>query len=252
MRLENQVVIVTGAARGIGRAIAMRCAHEGARVMIADVRDEQGRATVVEINKAGGTALYAHCDVSRRKQVDACVQRVVEKWGRIDVLVNNAGVCPFWDFETMPEKVWDRALDTNLKGAFLMSQAAANAMIEKKIRGRIVTIGSISSIVGGAQQAHYCASKAGLNLLTASMAISLGKHGIRCNAILPGPIETDINRDDLGQRDKRDYFIRRTPLGRIGQPEDLTGPVLFFATDDSAWCTGATLVCDGGILINFQ
>jgi L-rhamnose 1-dehydrogenase len=252
MRLENQVVIVTGAARGIGRAIAMRCAQEGARVVIADVRDEAGRATTVEINKVGGAALYAHCDVSRQKQVQALVQRVVKKWGRIDVLVNNAGVCPFWDFETMPEEIWDKALDTNLKGAFLMSQAVANVMIEKEIRGRIITIGSISSIVGGAQQAHYCASKAGLNLLTASMAISLGKHGIRCNVILPGPIETDINREDLAQPNKREYFIQRTPLGRIGQPEDLTGPVLFFATEDSAWCTGATLVCDGGILVNFQ
>lgn len=252
MRLENQTVIITGAARGIGRAIAIRCAQEGARVMLGDVRDVQGRETVVEIIKAGGTALYAHCDVSKPKQVKALVQRVLQKWDRIDVLVNNAGVCPFWDFESMPEEIWDRALDTNLKGAFLVSQAVAIAMIEKKIRGRIITIGSISSLVGGAQQAHYCSSKAGLNMLTASMAISLGKHGIRCNAILPGPIETDINRDDLAEPRKRQYFVDRTPLGRIGQPEDVTGPVLFFATDDSEWCTGATLVCDGGILVNFQ
>jgi L-rhamnose 1-dehydrogenase len=125
-------------------------------------------------------------------------------------------------------------------------------MIVQGIRGHIINIGSISSIVGGAQQAHYCASKAGINLLTASMAIALGPHGITCNAILPGPIETDINRADLAQPDKRQYFIQRTPLGRIGQPEDVTGPVIFFATDDSAWCTGATLVVDGGILVNFQ
>lgn len=252
MRLENQVVIVTGAARGIGRAIALRCAQEGARVVLADVRDEQGRATAREIEDAGGTARFVHCDVSQKAQVDALVQDVVNAFGRIDVLVNNAGVCPFWDFETMPEEVWDQTLDTNLKGAFLVSQAVAKVMIEKGIRGRIINIGSISSIVGGAQQAHYCASKAGINLLTASMAISLGKYGIRCNAILPGPIETDINREDLAQPAKREYFIKRTPLGRIGQPEDVVGPVLFFATDDSAWCTGATLVCDGGILINFQ
>ncbi len=152
----------------------------------------------------------------------------------------------------MPEEVWDRALDTTLKGAFLCSQAVANSMIEKGIRGRIINIGSISSIVGGAQQAHYCSSKAGINLLTASMAISLGQYGITCNAILPGPIETDINRDDLASPEKREYFIHRTPLGRIGQPEDVAGPVIFFATDDSAWCTGSTLVCDGGILVNFQ
>lgn len=252
MRLKDEVVIVTGAARGIGRAIAERCAQEGAQVVLADVRDEMGRAAARELAAAGHPALYIHCDVSRQAQVNALVRKTLKRWGRIDVLVNNAGVCPFWDFETMPEAVWDKALDTNLKGAFLVSQAVANAMIKKKIAGRIINISSISSIVGGAQQAHYCASKAGINLLTASMAISLGKYGIRCNAVLPGPIETDINRDDLAKPDKREYFIKRTPLGRIGQPADLTGPVLFFATDDSAWCTGATLVCDGGILINFQ
>jgi L-rhamnose 1-dehydrogenase len=125
-------------------------------------------------------------------------------------------------------------------------------MIARGAGGRIVNISSISSIVGGAQQAHYTASKAGINLLTASMAISLGPYGITCNAVLPGPIETDINREDLQNEAKRQYFIRRTPLGRIGQPEDVVGPVLFFASEEAAWCTGATLVADGGILINFQ
>jgi L-rhamnose 1-dehydrogenase len=106
--------------------------------------------------------------------------------------------------------------------------------------------------VGGAQQAHYCASKAGINLLTASMAISLGQYGITCNAVLPGPIETDVNKEDLADAAKREYFIRRTPLGRIGAPEDVVGPALFFASQDAAWCTGSTLVVDGGILVNFQ
>ncbi len=252
MRLTDQVVIVTGSARGIGKAIAVRCAREGARVVIADVREEPGEATAREIAQSGGHSMFLHCDVSRKADVAGLVQKTVAAWGRIDVLVNDAGVCPFWDFASMPEEIWDKVLDTNLKGAFLCSQAVANLMIEKGIRGRIITIGSISSMVGGAQQAHYCASKAGLNLLTASMAISLGPYGITCNAILPGPIETDINRDDLADPQKRDYFIQRTPLGRIGQPEDVAGPVIFFATEDSSWCTGSTLVCDGGILVNFQ
>ncbi len=252
MRLKDKVVIVTGAARGIGRAIARRCADEGACVVVADVRDDAGRETVGQIEQAGGRGIFVHCDVSLKPQVEALVQKAVETWGRIDILVNDAGVCPFWDFTTMPEEIWDKALDTNLKGAFLCSQAVSKAMIEKGHGGRIINIGSISSIVGGAQQAHYCASKAGINLLTASMAIALGPHGITCNAILPGPIETDINRDDLAVPEKREYFVRRTPLGRIGQPEDVAGPVIFFATDDSAWCTGSTLVVDGGILVNFQ
>ena len=252
MRLKDKVVIVTGAARGIGKAIAARCAQEGARVVIADVQDAQGEATAREIEQAGGKAMFVRCDVSCKPEVDALVQKTVEAWGRIDVLVNDAGICPFWDFGTMPEHIWDQVLDVNLKGTFLCSQAVSKVMAEKGIKGRIINIGSISSIVGGEQQAHYCASKAGINLLTASMAIALGPHGITCNTILPGPVETDINRDNLAQPEKREYFIRRTPLRRIGQPEDIAGPVIFFATEDSAWCTGATLVADGGILINFQ
>ncbi len=252
MRLKDKVVIVTGGARGIGRAIAVRCAREGARVVSADIRDDEGQAAAREIQQVGGKALFVHCDVSRKPEVEALVQQAVAAWGRIDVLVNDAGICPFWDFTTMPEEVWDQTLDVNLKGTFLCSQAVSKVMIENGIRGRIINIGSISSIVGGEQQAHYCSTKAGINLLTASMAIALGPHGITCNAILPGPIETDINRDDLAQPERREYFIRRTPLRRIGSPEDVAGPVIFFATDDSAWCTGATLVVDGGILINFQ
>ncbi len=252
MRLTDKVVIVTGAARGIGKAIAVRCAEEGARVVIADVRDEQGQTTAHEIEQAGGRALFIHCDVSRKPEVTMLVQKTVEAWGRIDVLVNDAGICPFYDFTTLPEEIWDQTLDVNLKGTFLCSQAVSKVMIEMGIKGRIINIGSISSIVGGEQQAHYCSTKAGINLLTASMAIALGPYGINCNAILPGPVETDINRDDLSNPEKREYFIRRTPLRRIGQPEDVAGPVIFFATEDSAWCTGTTLVADGGILINFQ
>src|SRR5574337_581415 len=146
MRLKDKVVIVTGAARGIGRAIAMRCAQEGARVIVADVRDEQGQATAREIEEAGGQAMFIHCDVSRRADVDALVQKTVEAGGRIDILVNDAGICPFWDFTTMPEEIWDQTLDVNLKGTFLCSQAVSKVMIEKGTKGRIINIGSISSI----------------------------------------------------------------------------------------------------------
>ena len=252
MRFKDKVVIVTGAARGIGRAIALGFGREGARVVIADIRDEQGEETARLVTEAGGQGLFVHTDVSRRAEVEAMVQKTLDAFGTIHVLVNDAGICPFEDFLTMPEEIWDRVQDVNLKGTFLCSQAVARVMVEQGIHGRIVNISSISSFVGGAQQAHYCASKAGINLLTASMAIALGPHGITCNAVLPGPIETDINREDLANEEKRNYFINRTPLRRIGQPEDVVGPVLFFASDDAAWCTGATLVVDGGILINFQ
>ena len=125
-------------------------------------------------------------------------------------------------------------------------------MVARGVKGRIIAVSSISAEFGGSQQAHYCASKAGINLLMKSMAISLGPHGITCNAVLPGTVETDINRHALSEPTARAYWSQRAPLGRIGQPEDIAGPVLFFATDDSAWCTGALLVVDGGVSVNLQ
>jgi len=252
MRFEGKTVLVTGGGRGIGRAVALGFARQGADVAVADIRDERGTEAVREIRGLGRRAVYVRTDVSDAGQVDVLVKSALEALDRIDVLVNVAGICPFKDFLEMEERVWDRVQSVNLKGVFLCSQAVARAMVKKGIRGRIISIGSISSMVGGARQAHYTASKAGINMLTASMAIALGPHGITCNAVLPGPIETDINREDLADPEKRAYFIKRTPLGRIGRPEDVVGPVLFFASEEAAWCTGSVLVVDGGIVVNFQ
>ena len=252
MRFKDKVVIITGAARGIGRAIALGFAQEGALLAIADIRSQQAEETVRLARQRGGSAFFTQTDVSKAEHVSNLMETTLAKYGTIDVLVNDAGICPFRDFLDMPIETWDQVQDVNLRGVFLCSQAAARVMVERKIPGRIINISSISAYVGGAQQAHYCASKAGINMLTASMAISLGQHGITCNAVLPGPIETDVNKEDLADPEKREYFIRRTPLGRIGEPEDVVGPVLFFASEDAAWCTGSTLVVDGGILVNFQ
>lgn len=252
MRFKDKVVIITGAARGIGRAIALAFAREGARLVIADIRLEQAEDTAASARQSGAEAFSMHTDVSNPESVTRLIVETLKFYGGIDVLVNDAGICPFRDFLDMPVEIWDQVLDVNLRGVFLCSQAVARVMVDRGVHGRIINISSISAYVGGAQQAHYCASKAGINLLTASMAISLGPHGITCNAVLPGPIETDVNKEDLADLEKRQYFIRRTPLGRIGVPEDVTGPVLFFASNEAAWCTGSTLVVDGGILINFQ
>ena len=252
MRLKDKVAIVTGATRGIGRAIAVRFGQEGARVAIVGRDRAKGRETVDLVEAAGGQAVFLPADVSDSAQVQAMVDAVVERWGHIDILVNNAAICPFMSFLEMPEVVWDEVLDVNLKGYFLCSQAVAKVMVEQGIKGRIIAVSSISAVFGGSQQAHYCASKAGINLLIKSMAISLGPYGITCNAILPGTVETDINREDLADPATRDYWVRRGPIGGLGQPEDIAGPVLFFASDDSAWCTGSMLVVDGGVSVNLQ
>ena len=252
MRLKDKVAIVTGATRGIGRAIAQRFGQEGACVAVIGRDEEQGRETVRLVERVGGQAAFLPTDVSESTQVQAMVDEVVERWGRIDILVNNAAICPFEDFLEMSETLWDEVLDVNLKGYFLCSQAVARVMIEQGIKGRIIAVSSISADFGGSQQAHYCASKAGINLLVKSMAISLGPHGITCNAVLPGTVETDINREALADPEVRDYWLRRGPIGGLGKPKDIAGPVLFFASDDSAWCTGSMLVVDGGVSVNLQ
>jgi len=252
MLLKNKVAIVTGATRGIGRAVAVRFGQEGARVAVVGRDQDLGRETVRLVEASGSEAFFLPTDVSDSAQVQAMVDAVVQRWGRIDILVNNAGICPFEGFLEMTEALWDQVLTVNLKGYFLCSQAVARVMVEQGIQGRIIAVSSISAEFGGSQQAHYCASKAGINLLIKSMAISLGPHGITCNAVLPGTVETDINRDALSDPEVRAYWVGRGPIGGLGQPGDVAGPVLFFASDDSAWCTGSMLVVDGGVSINLQ
>jgi L-rhamnose 1-dehydrogenase len=252
MRLNGKVAIVTGAARGIGRAIALRFGQEGASVAVVDLREDEGHETVRLIEAAGSQAMFVRTDVSDQDQVQAMVDTVVKQWGTIHILVNNAGICPFEGFLEMSQALWDQVLDVNLKGYFLCSQAVAKVMVEQGVKGRIIAVSSISSEFGGSSQAHYCASKAGINLLVKSMAVSLGPYGITCNAVLPGTVETDINREALADPAVRDYWSKRAPLGRLGQPDDIAGPVLFFASDDSDWCTGSMLVVDGGTSVNLQ
>jgi L-rhamnose 1-dehydrogenase len=252
MRLKDKVAIVTGATRGIGRAVAVRFGQEGARVAVVGRDEAKGRETVHLVQEAGSQAVFVPTDVSDRAQVQAMVDAVVQHWGRIDILVNNAGICPFEDFLDMTEALWEQVLDVNLKGYFLCSQAVARVMVEQGTGGRIIAVSSISAEFGGSQQAHYCATKAGINALIKSMAISLGPHGITCNAVLPGTVETDINRQTLSDPEVRAYWLQRGPIGGLGQPEDIAGPVLFFASDDSTWCTGSMLVVDGGVSVYLQ
>ncbi len=250
---HKRVVLVTGSSRGIGAAIALGFAREGARVAINHVDDAENAARTAErIQAEGDEALAIEADVADSAQVNALVARVIDTWGHIDALVCNAGICPFYDFLDMPESAWDRTLDVNLKGVFLVSQAVARHMVARGVGGRIVATSSISSMVGGKQQAHYCASKAGINLLIKSMALSLAPHQITCNAVLPGTVETDINRDSLSDSALRARLEQGTPLGRLGQPHDIVGAVLFLASPGASWITGSLLVVDGGATSTLQ
>jgi L-rhamnose 1-dehydrogenase len=250
---EGKIVLVTGSSRGIGAAIVRGFAADGAKVVINHYQDGEGaNQTRAQIENGGGQALAIEADVSDSAQVGNMVAQVLEKWSRIDVLVCNAGICPFYDFLYMPESVWDRTLDVNLKGVFLISQLVARHMTQRGGGGRIVATSSISSMVGGTQQAHYCASKAGINLLIKSMALSLAPHGITCNAVLPGTVETDINRDALSDAELRARLEAGTPLQRLGQPDDLVGAVKFLASEAASWITGSLLVVDGGATSTLQ
>ncbi|CAA9582477.1 MAG: L-rhamnose-1-dehydrogenase (EC [uncultured Thermomicrobiales bacterium] len=251
MDLSGKSALVTGGSRGIGRAICRRLAEAGAAVAVNYHETEPGDL-VREIEAAGGRALAVRADVSIKAEVEAMVAAVVAGFGGLDILVNNAGICPFHGFLDMPEELWDRVQAVNLKGTFLCSQAAARVMVEQGRGGRIIAISSISALVGGAMQTHYTPTKAGDHSLMQSLAIVLGPHGITCNSVMPGTIATDINREDLSDPAKRASVEGRIPVGRLGEPDDIAGPVVFLASEAARYVNGAGLLVDGGLFVNLQ
>lgn len=262
MDLNGQVALITGGSRGIGRAICLALARAGAAVAVNYHRPstpEFGRdneadanAVVAEVAANGGQAFAIAADVSAKADVEAMIAAVVAHFGQLTILVNNAGICPFHDFLTMPEELWDRVQEVNLKGAFLCSQAAAKVMVDQGRGGRIVSVSSISALVGGGMQTHYTPTKAGIHSLMQSLAIVLGPHNITCNSVMPGAIATDINRDDLATPGKREYLEGRIPLGRVGEPADIADPVVFLASDAARYVNGAAILIDGGLFVNLQ
>jgi L-rhamnose 1-dehydrogenase len=250
--LEGKSVIVTGASRGIGRAIAIGCAQHGANVAINFAGAAEAAAAVVaEIRGLGRRALACQGDVADPATGTALVEAAVAAFGGVDVCVANAGICDFHAFLDMPPELLRRTVGVNFEGTYFVAQAAARRMKEQGRGGSIIAISSISKLVGGEFQSHYTPTKAAQHSLMQSAAIALGRYGIRCNSVLPGTIVTDINRDDLTP-EKTAYFNRRIPLGRLGQPEDIAGSVVFLASDLACYVTGAEILVDGGMFVNLQ
>ncbi|MBK5538299.1 SDR family oxidoreductase [Pseudomonas sp. TH05] len=256
MLLKDKTVIITGASRGIGRAAALECARQGGRVVAAHSGSAQGHESAAsllkEIEAFGGQAIQIGSDAADLDTGERLVDAAVEAFGSVDVFVNNAGICPFHSFLDMPKEVYLKTVNTNLNGAYFAVQAAANQMKRQGSGGAIIAVSSISALVGGGMQTHYTPTKAGLHSLMQSCAIALGPYGIRCNSVLPGSIATDINKDDFADPEKREYMVKRTPLGRLGEPHDIAGPIVFLASDMARYVTGAALLVDGGLFVNLQ
>jgi L-rhamnose 1-dehydrogenase len=253
MLLQGQRVLITGASRGIGRATAIECARHGADVALNVFNDDDEAAAVVaEVEALGRKAILFNGDVADPVSAPAFVQTAVERLGGVDTFVSNAGICPFHSFLDMPQDILLRTMNVNLTGAYYMCQAAANQMVKQGKGGSIVAVSSISALVGGEMQTHYTPTKAGVHSLMQSIAIPLGRHGIRANSVMPGTVATDINKDDLADPKKREYMEKRIPLGRLGRPEDIAKVVVFLASDLSGYVTGASVLADGGLFVNLQ
>lgn len=252
MSLENRVAIVTGAAQGIGRGCAERLARDGASVLLADIDGARGEKAAAEIGQAVGApdrVAFRSCDVGDSEQVQAMIDDAVTRWGGLDICVANAAVVHAADFLEIEEADFDRVLRINLKGVFLTGQAAARAMVDGGRRGSIINMSSINAQVAIPNQVPYCVAKGGIQQLTKVMALSLATRGIRVNAVGPGSIGTEMLRtvmsEDPGARAK---VLSRTPMGRLGEVEEVAGVTAFLASDDASYVTGQTIYADGGRL----
>ncbi len=246
MRLEGKVALITGGARGQGAAEARVFAGEGAKVVIADILDGEGEKLAAEIGESGGDALFVHLDVTSEDQWRNAIAAVVSRFGKLDVLVNNAAVWRRGRVEETTAEHWDSVLEVNAKGVFLGTKLAIPEM-RKAGGGSIINISSVAGLVGSLTSSAYSASKGAVRLLTKSTAVQYAAEGIRANSIHPGAIDTAMGEQVWPNAETRDEVVARTPVGRMGVPEDIAYGALFLASDESSFVTGSELVIDGGM-----
>jgi L-rhamnose 1-dehydrogenase len=252
-RFIGKKALVTGGSRGIGRAIALGLAREGADVCITySSHESEADSFIREAESLGRKAYKFRIDQSIVEDVSSLVTFVDNEMGHLDVLVNNAGICPFKDFFDIDARMFETVMKVNVESHYFITQAVSRKMVESGIKGRILFISSISAIVGGEFQTHYTITKSGLNGLVHSLAIVLGKHGILVNSLEPGTILTDINAEDLSDTNKRKYMENRTAVKRLGHPDDMVEPALFLLSEQNTYVTGTELLADGGMLVNLQ
>lgn len=250
-RLDGEVAIVTGGAQGLGEQMCIGLAEAGASVVVADLNLEKAQKVAEHIRTLGVSALAVKVDVTKKAEVETMVQKTLEQFGKVDVLVACAGVGQWMKAEDMPEEDWKRVLDINLNGVFFACQAAGRAMIKRR-KGSIITISSMSGIIVNTPQAqaHYNASKAAVIMLTKSLAAEWAPYNVRVNTIAPGYMETQLVADLLKQCPEYGELWRKlTPMGRLGRPEEIKGPCVFLASPASSYLTGSVLVMDGGYTI---
>jgi NAD(P)-dependent dehydrogenase (short-subunit alcohol dehydrogenase family) len=247
MMLSGKAAIVTGAAKGIGRGIALKFASEGCAVTVADINIEAANKTLADIEKAGGKGLAIKCDVTKSSDVKAVVDQTNAKFGKIDILVNNAGGLPSkYLVENMPEEEWDKVIALNMRGGFLFCKYVVAQMKARK-SGRIINISSLGATSPPTSNFHYHAGKAGVLGMTVDLAVDLAPYGVTVNAIIPGPIRTEFFGDRVNDDAYFKEFGKTVPLQRTGTPEDIAGAALFFASDLASWITGQALNVTGGL-----
>jgi glucose 1-dehydrogenase len=250
MRLENRVAIVTGAATGIGRAIAERFVAEGAAVTIDYVhgQEDEANALVSQLTSKGGRAAAVAASVSDPDEVSTLVQRTVDQFGRLDILVNNAGIETKVPFLEVTPDLWHKVLDVNLTGAFLCAQAAARQMVKQGNGGRIINISSVHEDLPMPTNSPYCASKGGMRMLMRTICVELAPHQITVNDIGPGAIDTPMDAPLKAHPEQMKELLSEIPLGRMGKPEEVAGLATYLASDEAAYVTGSTFFIDGGML----